>query len=104
MRRLLALLFIATISVAGQSLTLQGSLPSTGTVGTSYSGSLSTSNGPPPYTFSLSSGALPNGLTLNPAGQVSGTPSKAGSFQFTIKVKDKNSATASGSFTITIAP
>src|SRR5215468_2429778 len=104
MRRHMALLFVASISLAAQTLTLQGSLPSTGTVGTAYSGSLSASNGMPPYTFSRTSGELPNGLTLSPAGQVSGIPSKVGTFQFTIKVTDKKSATASGSFTITIAP
>lgn len=40
------------------------------------------------YTWSVVSGSLPNGLTLGSRGEVTGTPSKTGSFSFTMQVQD----------------
>src|SRR6267142_4086425 len=48
------------------------------------------SGGTAPYTWSLSSGSLPTGLSLSPSGVVSGTPSGAGSFSFSFTVKDSS--------------
>jgi putative Ig domain-containing protein len=49
-------------------------------------------------------GALPGGLTLGPDGSVSGTPSSAGNFSFTIQVADAGDSTASIPGIIGIAP
>jgi hypothetical protein len=49
---------------------------------------LSASGGVPPYTWSVSSGNLPPGLVLSPAGSLSGTPTSAGAFSFTAQVTD----------------
>lgn len=71
--------------------TLTGSLALRATNGVAYSSALTTNNGQPPFEFSLWSGALPPGLTVDPdTGTVSGTPS-GGSFTNytpTIRVKD----------------
>jgi hypothetical protein len=65
------------------------------------------SGGTTPYSWSISSGALPAGLTLAAAsGTISGTPTTAGSFSFTAKVTDSTAPTAqtaTKSFTLTIA-
>ena len=54
---------------------------------------LQASGGVPPYTWSLATGSsLPAGLTLSAAGVVSGTPTAAGSFSFTVQVKDSGTA------------
>lgn len=64
-----------------------------GKVGTAYTGSLAASGGVAPYTFSIVSGCLPAGLTLNPTtGAITGTPTSAGTFSFTAKVKGANYA------------
>lgn len=75
-----------------------------GVVGTSYSGSASSSGGFSPYTYSLSSGALPTGLSLNTStGALTGTPSAAGGFTFTLGGVDSLGAGYSGgSKTVTI--
>src|SRR5882762_5436478 len=73
-----------------------------GTVAGSYSATLSASGGSTPYTWSLASGKLPNGLTLNAAGSISGTPSLAGSFSFTVQVKDAAAQSASRNFSINV--
>lgn len=76
-----------------------------GEVGVAYAAvSLSASGGAAPYSWSVSTGALPGGLSLGPSGSVSGTPSSAGSFTFTVQVADARGSTASIAGTIGIAP
>lgn len=64
---------------------------------------LAASGGTAPYTFSVSAGALPAGITLSSAGVLSGTPTTSGTFNFTVSVTDAGSATASRSYSLTIA-
>lgn len=59
-----------------------------GGVGQVYSQTLTATSGFPPYTFRISQGALPPGLSLAAGGAISGTPSFAGNFTFTIEVAD----------------
>jgi hypothetical protein len=69
-----------------------------GEVGIAYSSSLVASGGTPPYTYSISTGSLPPGLTLNPStGAITGSPTAAGSFPYTAKVVDAASASATSS-------
>lgn len=75
---------------------------SNGIVGTSYSATLAATLGILPYTWSLSSGSLPPGLTLNSSGVISGTPTNGGIYTFIIKVTDDNNQTDQKEFTITI--
>ena len=65
------------------------SLPG-GTVNVAYSQTLAASGGTPPYVgWTVVSGALPAGLTLNvSSGAISGTPVAAGTFPFSVTVKD----------------
>ncbi len=69
------------------------SLPAA-TYGTSYSVTIAASGGTTPYTYSVSTGSLPAGLTLNGGtGAISGVPTVTGSFSFTIEATDSNSFT-----------
>jgi len=77
------------------------SLPS-GQVQTSYSASVQATGGTPPYAWSVT-GQLPNGLSLSSSnGTITGTPSVAGTFMFTIQVKDNAGGSASASLSINI--
>jgi hypothetical protein len=81
------------------------SLPN-GSIGVAYAQTLQASGGTPPYTWSLASGSLPAGLTLNPTtGSISGTPTAGGPFAITVMVTDSASQTAQQklAFTITTA-
>jgi hypothetical protein len=51
-----------------------------------------------PYTFEVTDGSLPPGLTLSPAGELSGTPTTPGTFTFTVKATDSGLG-STGSFT-----
>jgi putative Ig domain-containing protein/centrosomal CEP192-like protein/Ig-like domain-containing protein len=58
---------------------------------TAYTGALSATGGVAPYTWSITSGALPTGLNLNSSsGQITGTPRTAGTFTFMAQVTDSS--------------
>ena len=74
------------------ALTITSTTAPNGSVGLAYSFVLTAQNGTPGYTWSIVSGALPAGLSLNPSsGLISGTPTTAGSYSFTVKVTDSGS-------------
>jgi hypothetical protein len=75
-----------------------------GVVGTAYNQTVSAAP-PGAYTFSVSSGALPNGLSLNAStGAITGRPTSAAPFGFTITARDTNGCTGAKAYTVTIAP
>ncbi|WP_296599920.1 putative Ig domain-containing protein [Phenylobacterium sp.] len=93
--------YSGTVAAAPVSLAITtGSLPG-GTVGAAYSQALGASGGTSPYSFGVTSGALPPGLALG--GGVAGTPTTAGTYNFTITVTDAASATALQAYSVTIA-
>ncbi len=59
-----------------------------GTVGQIYTQQLQTSGGQVPITYNLVSGSLPPGLSLNSTGLISGIPTTAGNYPFTIGTTD----------------
>ena len=67
----------------------------TGTVGVPYTSMLTVNGGCSPYTFSIISGSLPGGLTLDSgSGIISGTPTAPGTSTYTAQVKDSCGNTA----------
>lgn len=75
-----------------------------GTVGSSYSTILGATGGTSPYKWTITSGTLPNGVSLNNStGQVAGTPNQQGTSTFTIQVQDSNQLTAQKGLQIVVA-
>ncbi|GAC1437205.1 MAG: hypothetical protein NVSMB51_10430 [Solirubrobacteraceae bacterium] len=64
---------------------------------------ISASGGTGPYSYAVTAAALPDGLSLDPnSGELSGTPTTAGDYAFTITATDANGATGSQDYTPTI--
>ena len=90
--------------VALQPLAISTTSVPAGNLATAYSMTFVATGGATPYTWSLTSGALPQGLTLSSSGVLSGTPLVPGSYTFMVQVADSQAkpATASGSFTLAV--
>ncbi|MBI3682288.1 MAG: putative Ig domain-containing protein [Acidobacteria bacterium] len=91
---------LAMTVVPGLSITTT-SLPAA-TAGVQYAQTLAATGGQAPYSWSLTSGSLPSGLTLNASGVISGTPQAAGSFNLTVQVADSRAAVASLALTLVV--
>ena len=79
--------------------------PATGVTGTYYQYNFQPGGGTSPYTWSLSSGTLPTGITLATSGSFLGFPSAPGAYSFTVQVTDSTTPTpqtATAAFTVTI--
>jgi hypothetical protein len=72
--------------------------------GTPYSESLTASGGTPPYSWTLSAGNLPRGLSLAASGVIAGTPQQVGSFPFTATVTDSASHSVSTQLNSQVSP
>jgi Putative Ig domain len=100
---------ILSITVSVAPLTVTTSSLASGVIEKTYNQILQASGGTPPYTWSVSAGALPAGLTLNAStGAITGAPTAAGISNFTVKATDsstptKQTATANLSITVNAA-
>ena len=94
-----------TIVVSGTALKITSSTLPSATVGTAYSSTLAASGGTPAYTWSITAGSLPAGLTLASTGTISGTPTTGTATTFTVSVHDSGNPvqTQSASETITFS-
>ncbi len=91
-----------SITVTPPVLTVAPSTLPAGRVGTAFSATFTADLGTAPYSFAVTAGALPAGLTLGPDGTLSGTPTADGSFAFTVTATDANGATGSVAATLTV--
>ncbi len=94
--------FSITVNSAAALTITTTTLPS-GTAGTAYNATLSASGGTTPYTWTITTGALPPGLSLGATtGSINGTPTSTGAFNFTVQVTDSSGLTQSAGLSITI--
>ncbi|MBI1766593.1 MAG: putative Ig domain-containing protein, partial [Acidobacteria bacterium] len=63
---------------------------------------LTASGGTGVYTFQITAGALPQGMNFTAAGVLSGTPTQAGLFPFTVTAKDQNNCTWQRAYTLNV--
>jgi hypothetical protein len=91
-----------TLSINCPVITLNPPALSNGTLGVLYNQSVTAGGGAEPYTFSLSGGSLPGGLSLSSAGVLSGTPTAAGTFNFTLKATAANGCEGTRLYAVSI--
>jgi surface antigen len=85
---LTALLVVVAQPLAASAMTVTSARLPDGVAGVGYATRLAVIGGTAPDHWSLTSGAMPAGLKLSPAGLISGKPSRAGSYAFKVKVSD----------------
>ena len=88
---------------AAATITISPSTLPAATVASPYSETISASGGTAPYTFAVTAGALPSGLSLSSAGTLSGTPTAGGTFNFTVTATDAGSVSGARAYTLTVA-
>ncbi|TSC89904.1 MAG: hemagglutinin-related protein [Parcubacteria group bacterium Gr01-1014_3] len=74
-----------------------------GTANTAYSQTVTATGGSGSYTYAVTAGSLPTGLTLASNGTITGTPTTAATYAFTITATDVSGCTASRAYSVTIA-
>lgn len=82
-----------TVTVADASVSIDTAPLADAVGGSAYSHAFTATGGIGPYAFTLVADTLPNGMTLSPAGVLSGTPTQAGSFAFTVQATDVSTGT-----------
>jgi len=88
---------------ASTDLNISGSLPQ-GSLGMSYKAAVTVTGGTSPYTFSVASGQLPNGVQLAAStGTLSGTPTASGNFNFAVSVSDSSGHSQQKSLQIAVS-
>ena len=93
-----------SINIVCGTITLTAPPLTGGTVGVALSRTIAASGGSTPYSFAVTAGALPPGLTLNSTtGIISGTPTLSGSYAFDITATDFVGCTGAQSYTLNIA-
>jgi large repetitive protein len=86
--------------VSFPTITTVSPLPN-GTAGAAYSQTFAVTGGITPYTWTYT-GTLPPGLALGAAGVLSGTPTQAGTFNFTVGVADASGSSTTKAFSLTV--
>jgi hypothetical protein len=101
-----------TIAYKMTVLGITSASPPAATFGIPYTTQLTAAGGAPPYAWTIVSGTLPPGLSLNPAScaastktnpcTISGTPSQVGTFPFTVQVQDSETPAAAATAALSI--
>jgi hypothetical protein len=82
-------------------VTLTGSLPNA-TLGVPYTQTLHAAGGVGPYTYAVTAGSLPPGITLSSTGVISGTPTAVGASSFTVTATDSESTPQTASLPLVL--
>ena len=92
-----------TVTVAPAKLVIATSSLPSGQAGKPYAVSLTATGGTPAYTWQLTGGVLPAGLSLQPGGTITGTPTTAASGALTFTVTDAGTPAQTASTTLTLS-
>src|SRR5450830_241167 len=97
-----------TLSVNAPTITISPTTVPAMTAGVAYSQGITAANGTGPYSYAITGGSVPTGLSLASNGTLSGTPTAAGPFNFTVTATDSSTGsgpyTGSRAYSVTVAP
>jgi len=94
-----------TLVIGAPTITVDTAALPAATVAVAYSQTVTASGGTAPYSYVVTAGALPAGVSLSPAGVLSGAPTQGGAFAFTVTATDSSGGSGpfSGSRALTLA-
>ncbi|MEI5679504.1 MULTISPECIES: putative Ig domain-containing protein [unclassified Mesorhizobium] len=93
-----------TLAIGAPAITIHPDSLADGTAGSAYGPvTLTADGGNEPYSYEVTAGDLPAGLSLNTGGEFAGTPTEAGSFAFTVTATDDNGFTGARRLSLSIA-
>ena len=92
-----------TLTLSAPTITINPAVPPNGIFSVPYNHALTAAGGTAPYTFEISAGALPAGITLSTAGALSGSPTVSGAFNFTVRATDALGFRGTRDFTFAVA-
>lgn len=100
-----AVLFVSVSGCAKAKPIISTTYLPDGEINIAYSQALEASGGSGGYNWSVTSGTLPDGLSLDSStGVISGTPTAANVYSFTVRVTDSNGASGNSALSINIQP
>jgi hypothetical protein len=91
-----------TMSVACPVISLAPTTLPDGQIGVAYAQTIVASGGTGPYTFNVTAGTLPAGLSLSASGELTGTPTAAGAAAFTVTALDNVDCVGSEVYTLAV--
>ncbi|WP_050478275.1 putative Ig domain-containing protein [Herbaspirillum rhizosphaerae] len=91
-----------TLAVGNPTLGISPSSLTTPQVGIAFTQQLSTSGGTAPYAYTVTAGATPAGLNVSGTGLISGTPTAAGAYNFSVTSTDSFNVTATNVYSGTV--
>ncbi|MFB3850935.1 MAG: putative Ig domain-containing protein [Acidobacteriota bacterium] len=94
--------YTLTINPPCPTIYISSTLLPDGKVGEPYFETLTSNGGAFPYTYTVSSGSLPPGITLTAIGELTGTPTAGGQYNFTVQLTDANGCKGSSECSIFI--
>ena len=92
-----------TLTVTCAAIALSPTMLPAATLGQTYSQNVTASGGATPYTFAVTDGSLPTGLSMDTNGVISGTPAEIGTNTFTVTATDGNGCTGSQGYSIVVS-
>ncbi len=94
--------YTLTITCPSGLITVNPASIPNGFVGTAYNQTFTATGGTGPYSFTRVNGTLPPGLALATSGAITGTPTTAGTFNFTVQATDANGCQGERGYTVVI--
>jgi uncharacterized repeat protein (TIGR01451 family) len=93
-----------SVNVGCAPLSFSPASLASGRVSAPYGQTISVTGGAQPYQFAVTAGELPEGLTLQPSGEISGSPTATGTSLFTVSATYANGCESSADYAIEVEP
>jgi hypothetical protein len=91
-----------TLTVAAPTIVVSPATLPSATQGSAYTQSLSASGGIAPYSFAVTAGSVPPGTSLTSTGTLTGTPTAAGTYTFTVRADDQSGSSGARAYSLTV--